>query len=90
MLAAPIHATCSETCGGFSCLSGLVLSLPSSDSWSTLSSLLLFALSETKMMGWREEGSGRGQEGSENYRLSGDSEAASPLSHQYSEEGKSS
>ena len=53
--------------------------------------MLLFALSETKMMGWREEGSGRGQEGSENYRLSGgDSEAASPLSHQYSEEGKSS
>ena len=30
----PIHATCSETCGDLSCLSGLVLSLPSSDSWS--------------------------------------------------------
>lgn len=56
----PIHATCSKTCGDFSCLSGLVLSLPSSDSWSTPSSLLLFALSETKMMGWREEGSGEG------------------------------
>ena len=56
----PIHATCSKTCGDFSGLSGLALSLPSSDSWSTPSSLLLFALSETKMMGWREEGSREG------------------------------
>lgn len=76
----PIHATCSETCGDLSCLSGLVLSLPSSDSWSTPSSLLLFALSETKMMGWREEASwGRGAGRKEDYRLSGLREATSLL-----------
>lgn len=41
------------------------------DSWSTPSSLLLFALSETKMMGWREKGSeGAGKE-NKNYWLSG-------------------
>lgn len=52
----PIHAACSKTCGAFPCLSGPALSLPSSASWSTPSSLLLFALSETKMMGWGGEG----------------------------------
>lgn len=57
----PTHSACSETCGALPGLSGPALSLPSSASWSTPSSLLLFALSETKMMGWGGEGDGEGR-----------------------------